>query len=384
VTAVTHHRLPFTGYSSPLVLAFVLFLHMHPFARAALAALALQLAPRLAAAQSSPVPAYPLAPTPVLDPRVLPAGPSFSGYVSVRETRRNDSTVNAVNRARLTVMGMPYAGLAYRVQADFSAAGRLQRDSTVAATVLTDAYVQLHYAPRSSADSLSRLASLAPALVVGQFRVPFSLEYLTSFSLLKTANRSLVVDRISPRRDIGAMGQARLTRFALVMASVTNGEGANQPRNPDDRELASGRVVLRPLATLALGGKWAGSGPDHYWGYDARWMWRTLTLEGETIARSGRAPGASVTPVPARYDAGGRYALAAWRVLPWLEPELKWERFAEGTAGSTRSSESWLTPGATLRGFQDRVRFHANWIVKRTHPTARHANELVAQLVAIF
>lgn len=352
-------------------------------APATLVALALQVASRVLAAQSSPVPAYPLAPTPVLDPRVLTPGPSFSGYVSVRETRRNDSTVNAVNRARLTVMGMPYAGLAYRLQADFSAAGRLQRDSTVGATVLTDAYVQLFHAP-AAGDSASPLAALAPALVVGQFRVPFSLEYLTSFSLLKTANRSLVVDRLSPRRDIGAMGQVRVTRFALVMASVTNGEGPNQPRNPDDRELASARVVLRPLPALSLGGKWASTGADHYWGYDGRWLWRTLTLEGETIVRSGRAPGTAATATVPRYDAGGAYALVAWRALPWLEPELKWERFAEGTAGSARSSESWLTPGAVLRGFGERVRFHANWIVRRTHPTERRANELVAQLVAIF
>jgi hypothetical protein len=342
---------------------------------------------RPAAAQSSPVPGYPLAPSPVLDPHVLTPGPGFSGYVSVRETRRNDSTVNAVNRARLTVMGMPYAGIAYRLQADFSAVGRLQRDSSVAATVLTDAYVQLFHAP-AAGDSASRLAALAsalaPALVVGQFRVPFSLEYLTPFSLLKTANRSIVVDRLSPRRDIGAMGQVRVTRFAQLMASVTNGEGANQPRNPDNRELASGRFVLRPWRALAVAGKWAGSGPDHYWGYDARWVWRTVTLEGETIARAGRAPGASTIPVPARYDAGGAYALAAWRVAPWLEPELKWERIDEGTAGAVRTSETWVTPGAVLRGFQDRVRFHANWIVKRTHPTGRHANELVAQLIAIF
>ena len=339
---------------------------------------------RPAAAQSSsPVGGYALVPTPVLDPHALTAGPSLSGYVSVRETRRNDSTVNALNRARVTVMGMPYAGLAYRIQADLSAAGRLQRDSSVAASVLTDAYVQLFHAP-SPADSASRLASLAPALIVGQFRVPFSLEYLTSFSTLKAANRSLVVDRLSPRRDIGAMGQVRATRFALVMASVTNGEGPNLPRNPDNRELVSGRAVLHPLKTLAVGGKWAGNGPDHYWGYDARWIWRTLTLEGETIARTGRAPSASAAPAPPRYDALGRYALAAWRALPWLEPELKWEQFAEGTAGSARTSERCLTPGVALHGYQDRVRFHANWIVKRTHPSARHANELVAQLVAIF
>jgi len=337
------------------------------------------------AAQSAPVASYPLVPTPVLEPRILTPGPAFSGYVSARSTHRNDSTVHAINRARVTVMGLPHPGLAYRLQADFSAAGRLQRDSTVPATVLTDAYVQLFYHPTSKADSASRLAAFAPALIAGQFRVPFSLEYLTPFSLLKTANRSLVVDRLSPRRDIGAMGQVRITRFAVLMASLTNGEGPNQPRNPDNTELASGRFILRPLPSLALAGKWAGGGPDHYWGYDGRWVSRTVTLEGEVIRRTGRAPGAAATTPPApRYDAGGGYVLAAWRVLPWLEPELKWEQFGEWTSATSRPSETWVTPGVVVRGLDDRVRFHVNWIVKHTRPVARHANELQAQLVAIF
>ena len=349
------------------------------------------------AAQSSPVARYPLAPTPVLDARILTPGPAFSGYLSARSTRRNDSTANAINRARITVMGMPYRGLAYRLQADFSAATRIQRDSSVPASVLTDAYVQLFYATRTNTDSTSPratlmpLAALAPALIVGQFRVPFSLEYLTPFSLMLTANRSLAVDRLSPRRDIGVMAQVRLTRFAVLMGSVTNGEGPNQPRNPDNKELASGRLVLRPLPSLALAGKWAGAGADHYWGYDGRWLWRAVTLEGEVIRRTGRAPG-STAAVPARpappgapgYDASGGYALAAWRVVPWLEPVVKWEQLRERTAATPQARDTWVTPGVVLRGLSDRARFHVNWIVKRARPVSRRANELQAQLVAIF
>ncbi len=72
----------------------------------------------------------------------------------------------------------PFAAL--RLQADFSATGRTSGD-TVPATLLTDAYVE--FAPPTA-------GTVRPALVVGQFKTPFSLEFLTPFSLLQTANRS--------------------------------------------------------------------------------------------------------------------------------------------------------------------------------------------------
>ena len=329
---------------------------------------------------------YPLAPSPVFDARHLTTSPSLGGYVAVRQTRRNDSTLFAVSRARVTVMVAPRGYLAVRLQADLSNVGRVARDSSVAASLLTDAYLQLTPPPSSSAGAW--YAALEPALLVGQFRSPFSLEYLTPFSLLKTVNRSAAVDRLSLKRDIGAMAQLGVAHRVTLAGALLNGGGPNATRNPDDRELAVGRITLRPVSSLALSGKWGGEGPDHLWGYDARWLWRGATVEGEALHRQGRVPGSGAVAAPSPpYAAGGGYVLAAYRVLPWLEPVLKWERFREErapAAGGIASSERWLTVGATVATPDDHLRLQANWIDKRFHPLERHANELVAQLIAVY
>lgn len=365
--------------------------------RAALALAATTLAARAAAAQGAadtthtPRPPlangapYPLAPSPVFDARHLTTTPALGGYVAVRQTRRNDSTLFAVSRARVTVMVAPRDYLAVRLQADLSNVGRVARDSSVAASLLTDAYLQLTPPPSSAG---AWYAALEPALLVGQFRSPFSLEYLTPFSLLKTVNRSAAVDRLSLKRDIGAMAQLGVAHRVTLAGALLNGGGPNATRNPDDRELAVGRVTLRPVSSLAISGKWGGEGPDHLWGYDARWLWRGATVEGEALHRKGRVPGSGAVAAPSPpYAAGGGYVLAAYRVLPWLEPVLKWERFREErapAAGGIASSERWLTAGATVATPDDHLRLQANWIDKRFHPLERHANELVAQLIAVY
>ncbi|HET7459128.1 MAG TPA: porin [Gemmatimonadaceae bacterium] len=332
--------------------------------------------------------AYPVAPSSVLELRHLGTSPAWSGYLAARQTRRNDSTLLAVSRARVTIMAAPRPYLALRIQGDLSNVGRVSRDSSVAAALLTDAFIQLTPSP-ASRPAGSWLALLDPALLVGQFKTPFSLEYGTSFSYLKTANRSQVVDRLSLRRDVGVMAQAHATPFVTVAGALTNGEGANVTRNGDNQELATGRVTLRPLPSLSLSGKWAGQGSDHLWGYDARWLWRGATVEGEALHRQGRAPGAVADPPAAAspYAAGGGYVLAAYHVLPSVEPVVKWERFREersAAAGGVPASEVWLTTGANVGTANDRVRLQLDWVHKRIHPVDRHADELLAQLIAIF
>ena len=153
---------------------------------------------------------YPLAPSPVLDPQLFNHALSLSGYISVRETIRGDSSTFALNRARFTIQGAPADFVVLRVQSDLAALGRTSGD-TVPGFALTDAYAQLA-PPNARRPS----ASIRPTLIVGQFRTPFSLEYLTPFSLLHTASRSQFVDRIATRRDIGAMVHVAFRNLATV------------------------------------------------------------------------------------------------------------------------------------------------------------------------
>ncbi len=139
--------------------------------------IALALLVQAAAGPASP---YPLAPSPVLDLHTLSHELRLGGYLSARQTLRRDTLTAIVNRARLTAQVRPAPFAALRVQADFSATG-LARADTVPAILLTDAYIQV--VPPGTLDARGPRA-LHPAVIVGQFRTPFSLEYLTPFSLL--------------------------------------------------------------------------------------------------------------------------------------------------------------------------------------------------------
>jgi hypothetical protein len=314
---------------------------------------------------------YPLAPTPVLDTRTFTREVRLGGYVGFRGVLRRDTLTFVVNRARVTAQALPAPFAALRLQVDYSATGRTSGD-TVPAIVLTDAYVLL--VPPES------VGRLHPALVVGQFRTPFSLEFLTPFSLLRVPSRSQAVDRLTTRRDIGVLGQVAVGRAVTVTAALVNGEGPNRLVNADGREMAIGRVTVFPVPNLQVSAKYLGQGADHRWGYDARWLGNGALVEGEFIARRGPfGPGEDI-------DASGGYALAAYKIRPWLQPVLKWERLRDArTVGPTTTERrlTYTTVGANLlsRGESLRVLFNA---IHKSEPPLFTGTELVAQVILIF
>jgi hypothetical protein len=318
---------------------------------------------------------YPVNPPAVISTGSLTREPRLSGYISLRETIRDDTSTFIVNRARIGVQALAASFVAVRLQADLSAFGRISGD-TAPAVLVTDAFVQL--APTDTASRLVRL--LRPGLLIGQFRTPFSLEALTSFSQVITANRSLGAERLSPRRDRGLAGFVRLPRYAMLSAAIVDGEGTNRVSNPDGRQMAIGRFTLLPVSVLSISGKWAGQGSDHRWGYDARLVAGNAVLEGEVIEREGP------TNATTRTNAEARYALAAYRALPWLQPVVKWERLSETLTTTTTTSSSRITLttfGVNLIAPDDRFRAQLNWIARDEKPIDRKG-ELVAQFQALF
>jgi hypothetical protein len=311
---------------------------------------------------------------PVLDLSTLSPEPRFSGYVSVRQTWRDDTSTFVINRARVTVQTRPLAYAAVRIQTDFSAIGQ-SRGDTVPPISLTDAYVQL-----SRDDSVGWMRHLRPALIVGQFRTPFSLEFLTSFSLLLTANRSQASDRLAKRRDIGVLGQVRVGNIATVTAALVNGEGPNRASNTDGRQMAIGRVTVFPVPYAQLSVKGLTQAGDRGWGYDARIVAGGMTVEGETVWRDARSDLTTTT------CGTGGYALAAYRLTPWLQPAVKWERLHERacTPDSLRLGRlTWTTYGVNITSPDQRVRLQLNWLVKTAHPVDQ-SSELLAQVIGIF
>lgn len=319
---------------------------------------------------------YPLAPSPVLDLRAMTRELWLGGYVSARQTLRRDTLTFIVNRARVTAHVMPAPFAALRLQVDFTATG-LARGDTVPAIVLTDAYVQL-VPPATLA--ATRGHGLRPALVVGQFRTPFALEFLTPFSLLQTANRSQPVDRHTTRRDIGVLGQLALGQAVTFTGALVNGEGSNRLTNLDGREMAIGRLTVFPMTGLGVAAKYLGQGREHRWGYDARWISHGAIVEGEFLARRG--PFTDTTTV----DASGGYVLASYRIRPWLQPVLKWEHLRDRrTAGATTSTTllTYTTVGINVLSRGENIRLLVDGIYK-SEPGVFTGTELEVQLVAIF
>jgi hypothetical protein len=317
---------------------------------------------------------YPLLPSPRIDPGTVTQDPHLSGYLSFRETVRRDSSTFTINQARLTATVAPADFAIVKLQGNLAALGRTSGD-TVPGFVLTDAYVQV-----SPPNGRVSLGGVHPTVIIGQFKTPFSLEYLTGFSLLQTANRSQVVERLATRRDIGIAAHLAFRDHITLAGGVLNGEGANTLKNTNGRQLVVGRLTLVPARGLAVAGKWSGEGGDHRWGYDARWMRNGLLLEGERIERDA--------PVgdEATQDAAGHYLLASYQLTRHLQPVVKWEQLRERLVDAGTTSEmrlTWMTYGLNIMSASRVARLQIDWIVKRD-ALVRSPDELVAQLIVIF
>jgi hypothetical protein len=318
---------------------------------------------------------YPVNPTPVISTSSLTRDPRLGGYISLRETVRDDTMTFTLHRARIGVQALPAPFVALRLQADLAALGRTSGD-TIPGILITDAFVQL--APTDTTHPLVRM--LRPVMQVGQFRTPFALENLTSTSAVITASRSMAADRLSLKRDRGFYAQIRFPRLVTLNAAVVDGEGQNRTSNPDGRQFVVTRGTLLPLPNLSVSGKWAAQGSDRRWGYDARWLPGAGVLEGELVEREGPTNATTTT------DARAGYVLAAYRVLPWLQPLAKWEQLHETLSTATTSAytrATWTTIGVNFIATDERFRAQFNWVERSERPVDRKG-ELVVQLQAMF
>lgn len=83
-------------------------------------------------------------------------------------------------------------------------------------------------------------------LRAGQFKVPFSLEELTSSRFIDFVERSLI-NELAPARDVGIMVHGSLMKgVASYSLGGFNGSGQNTADNNPDKDLA-GRFVLVPF-----------------------------------------------------------------------------------------------------------------------------------------
>jgi phosphate-selective porin O/P len=289
------------------------------------------------------------------------AGPSvkLTGYIQARETYRSGvGLTGSINRARLAASGTVAKNVSWRIQGEF----RTGSVGTGKASVsLQDAYVR--YQPGSF------------GIQAGQFKTPFTREFITSLTDVETADRATVVDSLAPKRDIGLMADYAIGALATVTAGVFNGEGQNVTANTDSTLLWIGRATVRPVAYLSLGTNLARYGSDSTrYGLDGSLEYMGAALKGEYIEQHREGGGV---------DDKGWYAQATYRVLPWVQLVVKQEDFRR-SAISDQLHNRATTGGANVEFAGGKVRLLADYVSRKIGTPGTRTGTLITQAQVKF
>lgn len=240
-----------------------------------------------------------------------------------------------LNRARLQATGVLARGFSYRLQAEF----RTGNVGTGKASVsLTDAYI--------------RWAHQALGVQVGQFKTPFTKEYLTSITDLESLDRSTVVDSLAPKRDIGVMAEYQAGKHVAFSVGAFNGEGQNVTSNRDSTALGVARATVRPIPELTLGANVARYfGDSTRYGADVSLETARFLARGEWLAQQRDSLGGK--------SDRGWWALAGYRVVPDVQLVGKYEDFRRDAISAAQHNRAWsaglnwyvVSPGVRLSAF---------------------------------
>ena len=281
------------------------------------------------------------------------------GYIQARETYRADTKLTAtLNRARVSADGGLTGGFSYRVLVEYQAGGTA---TTAASVSLRDAYI--------------RWTRNAFSVTAGQYKTPFSPEFIMSITQVETADRATVVDSIATKRDIGVMAQYTIGRYGTLSLGVFNGEGQNRIVNVDSSSLVVGRLAVRPTGFLTVGtniGAYAGDSTRY--GVDANIETGPLLARGEFIWQSRH--------VAAPVDKGW-YGLVGYKVLPWVQLVARQELFERpAVTGTVRTVATTGGVNAWFAG--DRVRILANYVSRKLGTPGVRRGTVVTQLQVRF
>lgn len=288
-----------------------------------------------------------------------PSPVKLSGYIQAREVYQNEiGLTSSINRARLTASGGIVEGVTWRVQGEF----RTGSVGTGRASVsLQDAYIR--YNPGTW------------AVQAGQFKTPFTREFITPLTDLETADRATAVDSLAPKRDIGLLGEYTHRRVS-IWAGVFNGEGQNVAANADSTLLGVGRLAVRVLSQLALAvnGAWYFGDSTRY-GVDAAYEDSRFTLKGEYLGQT-RDEASSA-------DDWGWYGLGAVYVIPTVQAVGKYEEFARPGVTTAVKNRAW-TAGLNVYPSGKNLRLTFDYLSRRVGEPGVRKGRLLAQVQAKF
>lgn len=318
------------------------------------------------------------------------------------DSRFSDSNARVyLRRARVNLSGRFLEE--FNVRAELELAGSLANTTGFRAQ-LTDAY--LNWNRFDSAN-----------VRVGQFKTPFGFEQLYADPRLYTAERSLVSDRLTPGRQIGAQigGEAYYERFNYSVG-LFNGNGTNQNFNDNDKFMAVARLSAVPFSgrLLESQSRWSVGvngfrttdanvtlpaefgvdstpaspakdnifvGRRHALGYDTQFELGRFELWGEVL----RATFQPANRIPAsRFRSDGWYAQASYYlILDKLQFVERLEDFNPNNlanAGDTRSSVT----GLNWYFKQHDLKLQVDWMRSHVPGFSKEQTKLIARLQTAF
>lgn len=219
-----------------------------------------------------------------------------------------------VPNARLRLYGQLDGGFGYKLQTNHAGG-----------STLLDA--QVTWSPGSEL-----------TIAAGRFKTPFSREFLIYGGSIDLVNRSRVVARLAPNRQMGVQAGGRLNEIvSWTVGGFTGATNATSDESLIGVVRLEGSGIEVGEGTLSVGANLAGgredaigarqlgpafSGDGLLYGADARFVSGPLMLAGEYI-RGDWAPDVGVTDV----EADGFYFTAGYMVQEMRQILLRWDRF---------------------------------------------------------
>lgn len=155
-----------------------------------------------------------------------------SGYIQARYTMDKEWANNfQAKRARGKFSGNVSEKIRYSLLFDFI--------DDKKGSNLADAYIDVNYLPQAK-------------VRMGQFKTPFSMEYLTSSTKWDTIELAQVVSKLGAKRDIGVQISGDVSPLLEYAVGVFNGAGSNAAEENKRKDIIA-RGVIKPIKGLLLG-----------------------------------------------------------------------------------------------------------------------------------
>jgi len=281
----------------------------------------------------------------------------LSGYTQVRylfQQQKGQVDGFDIRRARLDVRGNFTPYFAYFLQADFAGTPKL-----------IDAYAEVKLADYFN-------------ITIGQTKIPFSAENMSSDNKMESIDRSQVVEALTARgqdvignqngRDIGVQvggSFAKIDKRFLFdyKIGVFNGAGINVSDKNDNKDII-GRLVVHPLKGFDFGGSYytgvgnfgkptATNQDRNRYGVEANYQFNRFFVRGEFI----EGKDGTITR-------NGWYAQAGYYLIPAkLQLTAKYDTYDTNTSAANDKSTIYYL-GATYN-FNNWSRIQAGYYIKK-------------------